>query len=462
MTTIPNTPTMRATSLALLLAAGVAACTFDIVNPNAPEQIGTNPSQPRVAAAVTGLLIAARADQTAWILKQAIMGREGYRFDTAEPRFVSELISGPLDPGSGFGGGQWGLEFRAIKSAYNLLNVIGTASALSATQQDAVRGFAHTMIAYSFMTVLEAHTEDSIPIDVNRTLDQPLAPFVTNAAGYAHVASLLDSAKTELAGGGSAFPFDLGEGFAGFDQPSTFAAFNRALFARVQAYRASPQLGCAACWDSVLTAVTAAQAAFGADTAVSLDRGVYFTYSATLPGDAANGLFQDPSSAIQVVHPFVTDSAEKKADSTLDNRYLAKVTPRGSSVSSNNGLASDKSWIRYPTPSSPVPIIRNEELILLRAEANLGKGNNALAATDINAIRVKSGGLPEIPTLAVAGTPAILSQLFKQRFYSLLYEGHRWVDLRRYGRMNTLQPDRVGDSFFTTLPIPNNEVLARK
>src|SRR5205807_9925820 len=151
-----------------------------------------------------------------------------------------------------------------------------------------------------------------------------------------------------------------------------------------------------------------------------------------------------------------------KADSTLDNRYLAKVTPRGSSVSSNNGLASDKSWIRYPTPSSPVPIIRNEELILLRAEANLGKGNNALAATDINAIRVKSGGLPEIPTLAVAGTPAILSQLFKQRFYSLLYEGHRWVDLRRYGRMNTLQPDRVGDSFFTTLPIPNNEVLARK
>src|SRR5205807_4967523 len=54
MTTIPNTPTMRATSLALLLAAGVAACNFDIVNPNAPEQIGTNPSQPRVAAAATG------------------------------------------------------------------------------------------------------------------------------------------------------------------------------------------------------------------------------------------------------------------------------------------------------------------------------------------------------------------------------------------------------------------------
>jgi hypothetical protein len=453
----------NATRLALLAAVvTAAACNFDIVNPNAPEQIGTDPSRPRVAAAATGLLIAARADQTAWVLKVAIMGREGYRFDTAEPRYVSELISGPLDPGSGFGGGQWPSEFQAVKSAYNLLNVIGTASALSTAEQNAVRGFAHTMIAYSFMTVLEAHTEDSIPIDVNRTLDQALAPFVTNVAAYAHVASLLDSARTELNAGGSAFPFDLGTGFAGFDQPSTFLAFNRALMARVQAYRASPQIGCTACWDSVLTAITAAAPAFGADTSVSLDNGVYFTYSATLPGDVANGLFQDPASAIQVVHHFVTDSVEKKADATLDNRYLAKVTPRGSSISSGNGLASDKSWIRYPTPSSPVPIIRNEELILLRAEANLGKTNNALAATDINAIRVKSGGLPAIPTLAGAGAPAILSELFKQRFYSLLYEGHRWVDLRRYNRMGTLQPDRVGDVFFTTLPIPNNEVLARK
>jgi len=461
MTTITTTQTMKAASLALLLSFA-GACNFDIANPNAPEQIGNNPSRPRVAAAATGLLIAARADQGGWILKQAIMGREGYRFDTAEPRFVSELISGPLDAGSGFGGGQWGLEFRTIKSAYNLLNVIGTASALTAAEQNGVRGFAHTMIAYSFLVVLEAHTEDSIPIDVNRTLDQPLAPFVTNVAGYAHVASLLDSARTELNAAGTAFSFELGEGFAGFDAPSTFLAFNRALMARVQAYRASPQIGCAACWDSVLIAITAATPAFGADTSVALDNGVYFTYSATLPGDAANGLFQDPSSAIQVVHPFVRDSVEKKADSTFDNRYLAKVVDRGSSISSGNGLASDKSWNRYPTPSSPVPIIRNEELILLRAEANLGKGNNALAATDINAIRVKSGGLPELPTLAAQTSAVILSQLFKQRFYSLLYEGHRWVDLRRYNRMNTLQPDRVGDSFFTTLPIPNNEVLARK
>jgi starch-binding outer membrane protein, SusD/RagB family len=452
---------MKIASLALLLATVGGACNFDIANPNAPEQIGNNPSRPRVAAAATGLLIIARSDQAAWILKQAIMGREGYRFDTAEPRYVSELISGPLDAGSGFGGGQWGLEYRTIKSGYNLLNVIGTASALTGAEQDGVRGFAHTMIAYSFLTVLEAHTEDSIPIDVNRSLDQPLAPFVTNAVAYAHVASLLDSAQTELNAAGSAFPFELGEGFTGFDQPSTFLAFNRALMARLQAYRAS-QLGCTACWDSVLIAITAAAPAFGADTSVSLDKGVYFTYSATLPGDAANPLFQDPASAIQVVHPFVTDSVEKKADSTFDNRYLAKVIDRGSSISSGNGLASDKSWNRYPTPSSSVPIIRNEELVLLRAEANLGKANNALAATDINAIRVKSGGLPEIPTLAAQTSAVILSQLFKQRFYSLLYEGHRWVDLRRYNRMNTLQPDRVGDSFFTTLPIPNNEVLARQ
>jgi hypothetical protein len=57
------------------------------------------------------------------------------------------------------------------------------------------------------MIVLFAHTQDSIPIDVNRPLTDPPAPFVTNAAAWDHVVSLLDSAKTHLAAAGSDFSF---------------------------------------------------------------------------------------------------------------------------------------------------------------------------------------------------------------------------------------------------------------
>ena len=33
---------------------------------------------------------------------------------------------------------------------------------------------------------------------------------------------------------------------------------------------------------------------------------------------------------------------------------------------------------------APIPIIKNEELILLRAEANIGLGNRAAAIQDLN------------------------------------------------------------------------------
>jgi hypothetical protein len=91
------------------------------------------------------------------------------------------------------------------------------------------------------------------------------------------------------------------------------------------------------------------------------------------------------------------------------------------------------SWIRYPSPSSPIPIIRNEELILIRAEANNNKGarDGLAAAADINFIRVNSGGLAPDNTLGAATQQAVEDEILEQRKYSLLYEGMRWVDMRR-------------------------------
>jgi hypothetical protein len=114
----------------------------------------------------------------------------------------------------------------------------------------------------------------------------------------------------------------------------------------------------------------------------------------------------------------------------------------------------------YPRIDSPVAIIRNEELILLRAEANIGLGRVAAAAADINFIRINSGGLA--PRLGLnAGN--ILDELLKQKRYSLLFEGgHRWIDARRYGKLGTLPIDQPGKQrvhpFF---PIPQPECDAR-
>ena len=460
-------PLLNAVSaLGLGGALVVGACNFDITNPNSPTEIGDGASQQRVAAAMDGLLIATRADIGApggWVLKSAILGREAYRIDAADPRFVTELLqASTLDPSNdAFGGGQWRLQYAAIRSGYNVLNVIGTAQ-LTDAQKEGVRGFIQTIQAYSYTILLDAHTEDSIPIDVNHPLNAPLAPFVSNAEAWAHLVSLLDSAKTHLLAAGGAFAFSLPPGFAGFDTPVGFLKVNRALLARAYMYRAGPFAQntlndpCVACYDSVLAALGESFV----DTTASLDLGVYFDFSAN-SGDATNGLSQQVSSAIQLVHPSIRDSVATKPGGGLDNRYTAKVANRGSPFCSG-ARCSDLSWIRYPSPGSSIPIIRNEELILLRAEANNWLGKADSAAADINFIRVNSGGLSADPTLSAANQTQVEDEILVQRKYSLMYEGQRWVDMRRTGRLNQMILDLTGDHIQSTLPVNSFEVSSRK
>jgi len=464
-------------ALTLMSALAVGACNFDLTNPNSPPPIGPNATPDQVKSAAVGLLVALRVDVTRWVLNNGILGREGYRLDTADPRFTTELLAGPLDPSNdAFGGGQWAAEFRAIQSGYAILNVIGSAQ-IPTGQQEAARGFVHTMQAVAFLMVMNSHTQDSIPVDVNRSVSQPLAPFVSNDSAYKYVLSLLDSAKTELQAA-TAFSFDPGPGFVGFNTPATFLKVNRALAARVQAYRASPSapgVGCTACWDSVLTNL----AASFIDPAAPLDIGVYHAYS-TGNQDVTNGLSQDPASAIQLAHPMVKDSAEVQNLSTLpDRRFLAKVTDRKSAtatVPDTFSLACLKSalaWIRYPTPNSAIPLIRNEELFLLRAEANWfgATGSKAQAVSDLNFIRQTSGNLAPTTVTIASTDAAFVNALLHERLYSLLYEGHRWVDMRRYGRLNQVIIDRPTgcasagippDVVFSTLPINLFEVQARQ
>ena len=469
--------------VALAAVVAVSACDFNIANPNNPASIGPNATVAQVDAAAQGVVAALRIDFTSWVLKAGIIGREDYRLDTADPRFTSELLTGPLDPSNAaFGGGQWQREYRSIAAGYTILNVIGSAQ-MSDADKNAVRGFVQTIQALGFLIVLDAHTEDSIPIDVNRPVGGPLAPLVSNDSAYKAVNVILDSAQTALQAAGAAFPIDLGSGFAGFDTPATFLTFNRALAARVYAYRAS--LGalpagtysttwsaCPTCWDAALTAL--GQSFISA--AAPLDQGTYITYS-TGNQDLPNDLSQDVASAIQLVHPSIKANAELQTGGTqLDQRFLNKVANRGTppDTFSLACLSSALSWTRYPSPNSPIPIIRNEELFLLRAEANWfgATGTKAQAISDLNFVRQTSGGLNPT-TVTTASTDAVfVDDLLKQRLYSLMYEGgHRWVDMRRYARLGQIPIDRPTgcasptlpkDTVFSTLPINSFEVQARK
>jgi hypothetical protein len=401
-----------------------------------------------VAVAANGLLIAFRTDFADFPLDMGVIGREVLRFDGSDPRFTGELLLGPLDPGSdAFGGDHWGDQYASIRGGNLMLAVLPTAAELTAEEQSAASGYVKTIQALNYLMILNSHTQDSIPIVTDTSVTAPPAPFQTRATVFAHVVSLLDQARTELLAGGGAFPFPLPSGFSGFGAPATFVQFNRGLRARVAIYV-----------NDFTGALTALAESF-VDAPGPLELGVYMDYG-TGAGDLANPLSIDPQQGENFAHPSLETGAQLQVDGiTLDQRFVDKIVKRP--ISSNNGLTSDLGWIRYPSPGSLIPIVKKEELILLRAEANIGLGNLPAALPDINTIRQTSGGLAPLADLGTAD--AALTELLYNKLYSLMFEGaHRWIDARHYGRLDQLPVDRAGDIVFSTLPIPTDETLPRQ
>src|SRR5438477_754946 len=110
----------------------------------------------------------------------------------------------------------------------------------------------------------------------------------------------------------------------------------------------------------------------------------------------------------------------------------------------------------------PTPAVRYSKDItnyqtFIGAEANIALNNTGPAIADIDLIRVQSGGLAASSGLNPSN---ILDELLKQKRYSLLFEGgHRWIDLRRYGKLDATHVaiDTTDDVIHAAFPIPLTE-----
>jgi hypothetical protein len=316
---------------------------------------------------------------------------------------------------------------------------------MTTAQKSAVAGFAKTIQALDYLHVINTRDDLGAPLDVNiEPLSAP-APVVAKAAVFGHISTLLDEGLTDLQAGGTTFPFSLTPGFASFNTPGTFATFNRALKARVEAYRGN--------YAAVLTALSGSFINAGAP----LSLGAYHSFS-TGSGDLTNALF-DPTGSVIVANPSIVTGADRKPDGTLDNRVLEK-TEQLAAPRTLQGVTTDFVFTIYNSNVAPIPIIKNEELILLRAEARYFTGDPVGALSDINFIRTTSGGLaPRGPFVDDAD---FVTELLKQRFYSLLFEGgHRWIDARRFGRLSTLPNALSTHTIMSRFPFPEAECLAR-
>ncbi len=433
---------------AVLAIAGCSELTVPDYNNPSLEDLQTNPTPTKIAQSAQGLLVGSRLQQgtqNGYVSLLGIVGRESYNFDPADPRFIVEMLIGPLDGGSpAFGGNLFGAPYANIRNANILLAALDVVAGMSAAQKSATKGYARTIQALDYLYVINTRDTYGSPLEVSIAPTGPPAAIASKADIFAHIAKLLDDGLVELQAGGTAFPFELSPGFAAASTPEDFAKFNRAVKARVEAYRGN--------YAASLTAVNASFI----DTSAPLTLGVYHSYS-TGSGDLSNLLF-DPTGRAIVAHPSIRADAERKPDGTLDARALRKTAIIPSRTV--QGVSSDLVFSIYESNTAPVPIIRNEELILLRAEARFFTGNVAGALSDINFIRTTSGGLAARGAFANAAD--FTTELLKQRRYSLMFEGgHRWIDARRFNRLDTLPKALPTHNVHSRFPFTEAECLAR-
>jgi hypothetical protein len=266
-----------------------------------------------------------------------------------------------------------------------------------------------------------------------------LGPFTAGSAeALTEIATIFAEAATHVAAAGTTFPFRLTTGFTGFTTPANFSKFIKALQARVELYRGN-----------YAAALTFVNASFIDETG-NFGLGVYRLF-ANAAGDRVNPLFfaRNTNGTTRLAHPTWLSQA------IPGDLRLNKAQPRTNSISTA-GLTATHDAFLYTSNTSPIAIIRNEELILIKAEALVQTDQFAAAKVLIDKIRVDAGNIGVYA--GPLAKPEMITEVLFQRRYSLWDEGHRWVDMRRYNRLNELTIDRPGDSIIPQLPRPFNEI----
>lgn len=415
----------------------LSSCKKEIgsLNGSTVEDLTANATKFQLNNVVTGTEAGMRNALDFYLDAVGMIGREMYRFAGSEPRYTSDLLGGgsaTLNNNTFYLTNAWNARYRVVKNCNILIEAANNSTLITAEERKGYLGFGKTLKAYHLLLNLNLTYTNGVRIEV----DDPdnLGPVVGYPESLTAIAALLDEAKADFTGSAIAFP--LSAGFTGFKTAAGLIKFNRALAARVAVYRQQ--------WAAALTALNESFLNLNG----SFDEGVFHVFSSG-PNDQLNITFfpQNSTGEVRLAHPgYAIDILPG------DNR-IQKATLRTSAASLDNLTSNRDVWV-YTSSTAPVPIIRNEELILIYAEAKLALNQIPDAIVALNRIRTGHN----VPVYAGGITQAALTtEMLFQRRYSLYFEGHRWVDMRRYNRLNQLPLDRPGDDVWDKFPLPLTE-----
>jgi len=420
--------------LAIILLFTACKKDYGDLNNATIESLSNNATQSELNNLVSGTESGMRNVLNLYLDDVSIIGRETYRFSNSEPRYVLDLLGGngsTLNGSNFYITSPWAARYAVVKNCNILIQAATNSTLINSSQKAGYIGFAQTIKAYQLLLNLNLTYTNGIRVNV--TNPNNLGPLVSYTDGLTAITSLLDSAKTNFSNATIAFTL---AGFAGFSDAPGLTQFNRALAARVSVYQSN--------WQTALNDLN--ESFFGLN--VNFNTGVYHVFG-TGSGDQLNPVFipQNQTGEVRLAHP--SYEAQIAPGDDRAGKATMRTTP-----ASLSGLTSDWDLWVYTSSTAPVAIIRNEELILIYAEANIQLNNLPAAVTAINIIRNGHGLANYSGTVT---QPALITEMLNQKRYSLFFEGHRWIDLRRYNLLNTLPIDRPGDQVWTQFPLPVTE-----
>lgn len=409
-----------------------------IIDPNNPGAgtISANASISEIQNLVDGIESGMRDNLNNYFDGVGMIGREFYRYSTSDPRFTSDLLgkgNAVLDNNTFYTTNPFAGRYRVVKNTNILINALqNTKATITDAQRKAGIAYALTIQAYQLLMVFNQQYGNGIRVDVSDP--NKLGPFLTQDESLNAIQDSLNKANLDLKGNTATLPFTTS---LYSNVANDFSRLNRAFAARVAIYRKD--------WSQANTALS--ESFF--DINGALTTGSWHLFS-TAGGDQLNPQYfpQNSSGETRVVQPsFITDAQAG------DKRVTSKTSKRTASAF-QDGLQSDYDFWVYQSNVAPIPLIRNEELILIYAEVQAQLGNATNARTAINVIR-KAAGLPDYS--GATDLNSLITEILNQRRYSLFGEGHRWVDMRRYDKLNQLPLDRTGDDVWTQFPRPATE-----
>lgn len=466
---------IAATTMVLAITGcdrGVFEVDNSTIDPNlvAEEVVLANPSRAQIIQLCKGLESAMRNGHNDFVASSSAVGREVVSSRSTDNRYYTELLGTDVN---NFGGandpaGIFNAYYTAFSStrrrAELLVRTAANATTINAGEKKAVEGYARTIQAFVTLNLLNMQGKNGIResfSDLNKPGDL-LKPgkFGTYASGLALVRKYVDDGFAAL-NAGTGFPFELGRGFLGpnvppkksgvaeanFDEIASFKTFNRAVAARIALFQAD--------WANLPGILSASFLNLNG----SLNLGPKFVWS-TAANDFSNTLFVTANNNNQ---PYVVFNEVIAAVEPGDTRFTganAKAQPR--TAARQSGVFSSTHEVRmFADNVSPSNIIKNEELILIWAEAQAELGSFGLAKTALDRIRTAYG----LPAYAGPLTKdALIDEVLNQRRFSLFFEGHRWFDMRRRGRLAQIRPQgqigNQGQTFvvFEAMARPDAEV----